>query len=73
MVHHVYNVVRCDKGWAVEHMGKVLDIHVSHEAAEAHVAGLAKLTQSGGHDAEVVIEAEDGGVQSDRVFKRVRR
>jgi len=25
-------------------MGKVLAVHVSHEAAEAHVAGLAKLT-----------------------------
>ncbi|HTI66526.1 MAG TPA: hypothetical protein VL460_03145 [Caulobacteraceae bacterium] len=73
MVHHVYNVVRHQDGWAVEHMGKVLDVHVTHEAAEAHVAGLAKLTQSGGHDAEVVIEAEGGGVQSDQTFKRVRR
>ena len=73
MVHHVYSVARHDNGWAVEHMGKVLDIHASHEAAQAHVAGLAKLTQSGGHDAEVVIEAEAGGLQSDQFFKRVRR
>jgi hypothetical protein len=73
MVHHVYNVVRHDGGWAVEHMGKILEIHATHEAAEAHVQGLAKLTQSGGHDAEVVIEAENGGVESDKFFKRVRR
>ena len=73
MVHHVYTVVRHPDGWAVEHMGKLLEVHASHEAAEAHVEGLRKLTQSGGHDAEVVIEAEDGGTQSDQIYKKVRR
>lgn len=73
MVHHVYSVIRHQDGWAVEHMGKLLDVHASREAAEAHVAGLAKLTQSGGHDAEVVMRDEAGGVQSDQVYKRVRR
>lgn len=73
MVHHVYNVVRHGDGWAVEHMGKLLDVHASREAAEAHVEGLRRLTQSGGHDAEVVLQNEAGVVESDRVYKAVRR
>jgi hypothetical protein len=73
MVHHVYNVVRQEDGWAVEHMGKLLDVHASREAAEAHVEGLRKLTQSGGHDAEVVMKDAAGGVESDRIYKAVRR
>ena len=73
MVHHVYSVTRQENGWAVEHMGKVLDVHASHEAAQAHVDGLRKLTQSCGHDAEVVIQDAAGGVESDRVYKKVRR
>ena len=73
MVHHVYTVVRHPDGWAVEHMGKLLDVHASREAAEAHVEGLRKLTQSGGHDAEVVLRDEAGTVESDKVYKGVKR
>jgi len=58
MVHHGLQRPPLRKRLGVEHMGKVLAVHVSHEAAEAHVAGLAQADQSGGHDAEVVIEAE---------------
>lgn len=73
MIHHVYSVVRCESGWAVEHMGKVLEVHATHDAAQTHVQMLAKLTQSGGHDARVSIEGEAGQPGSDATYPRVRR
>jgi hypothetical protein len=73
MVHHVYSVVRHENGWAVVHIGKVLEVHPTHEAAEAHVDRLARLTQVSGHDAEVVIEGEGGEVQSDEIYRRMER
>lgn len=73
MVHHVYSVVRRDGGWAVEHMGKVLEVHESHDAAQTHAQMLAKLTQSGGHDAQVSIEGEAGGPGTDATYRKVRR
>lgn len=73
MAHHVYSVARRQDGWTVEHMGKLLEVHTSQEAAQAHVDGLRKLTQSGGRCAEVVIKDAAGEVESDRVYKKVRR
>jgi hypothetical protein len=51
----------------------VLEVFASREAALAHVEGLRKLTQSGGHDAEVVMHDAAGGVESDKVYKAVKR
>jgi hypothetical protein len=73
MVHHVYSVVRHEDGWAVVHIDKRLAVHPTHKDAEKHVERLARLTQVSGHDAEVVIEAEAGGVESDEVYRRFER
>ena len=60
MVHHTYNVAKREDGWAVVHRGKLLALHASQAEAEAHVDRLARLTQASGHNAEVVIEGENG-------------
>ena len=73
MVHHVYSVVARDGGWAVEHRGKVLEVYATSAEAEAACDRLARLTQVSGHDAEVVVKAEDGGVGTDRIYRRFDR
>ena len=73
MVHHVYSVTPREGGWAVEHIGKTLEVYATREEAEAAVDRLAKLTQVSGHDAEVILRNEGGEVQSDQVYPRVER
>ena len=73
MVHHVYSVIAQQEGWAVEHMGKVLDVHATQAEAEAHVDRLARLTQVSGHDAEVIVRNDSGEVESDEVYRRIEK
>jgi hypothetical protein len=73
MVHHVYSVTPCEDGWAVEHIGKTLDVYPTREEAEAAGERLAKLTQVSGHDAEVIVQGEGGEVQSDMIYRRVEK
>lgn len=73
MVHHVYSVTPRQNGWAVEHMGKTLEVYATQGEAEAAVDRLAKLTQVSGHDAEVIVQGETGEVQSDQVYRRIER
>ena len=73
MVHHVYSVTPRNGGWAVEHIGKVLDVYPTEAEAEAAADRLAKLTQVSGHDAEVIVEGEGGQVQSDQIYHRVEK
>jgi uncharacterized SAM-dependent methyltransferase len=73
MVHHVYNVAPRNGGFGVEHIGKLLEVYPTREEAEAAADRLAKMTQVGGHDAEVIIEGDHGEVQSDNIYRRVER
>lgn len=73
MVHHVYSVSPRENGWAVEHIGKTLEVYPTQVEAEQAADRLAKLTQASGHDAELIVEGEDGEVQSDDIYRRVER
>jgi len=73
MVHHVYSVIHRDGGWAVEHIGKVLEVYPTQAEAEAASQRLAKLTQVSGHDAEVVVQGESGEVQWDQFYRRIEK
>jgi len=73
MVHHVYSVSPRETGWAVEHIGKVLNVYPTQAEAQAAADRLAKLTQASGHDAELIVEGEHGEVQSDDLYRRVER
>jgi len=73
MVHHVYSVVAHGDRWAVQHIGKVLDVYATHEEAQAACDRLARLTQASGHDAEVIVTNTDGEVASDQIYRRFER
>jgi len=70
MVHHVYGVVAQGGGWAVQHLGKVLDVYSTQDEAKAAVERLARLTQASGHDAEVIVTGAAGEVRSDQIYPR---
>jgi hypothetical protein len=73
MVHHVYTVSARNGGWAVEHIGKVLEVYATQDEAQAAADRLAKMTQASGHDAELIVQGETGEVQSDDYYRRVER
>jgi len=73
MVHHVYSVVAQGDGWAVQHLGKVLEVYDTPEAAAQACDRLARLTQASGHDAEVIVKNPDGAVESDQIYRRFER
>ncbi len=73
MVHHVYSVSPRENGWAVEHIGKTLDIYPTQMEAERAADRLAKLTQASGHDAELIVDGKLGEVQSNDLYRRVER